>query len=299
MEASSWTGFGTGKKKNKNGNKRLNGPPLSGNKGANAAQGTQAPEKQDDFYGAKETDIDTQAAVDGSQETQEDHEENVWSKKEEVEELQDMKITEETTLPRRQEPTTVVHQTPLVTLSAPEVTLSGPVVTKQQYDDTKLKPEDTRPKPRDIEPESKPATKPEDIATSKPPTKPRINRAPAPKQAIIDTSDPIIRLTPNNHDFVSAHRGLLTTDSDYFAEYFRPGPESYKMYSYGTAYENNVISFHNTRDGNAPTIDVLKSYTQWLYTGTIPLPAENKFDHLARAYIFGEKSCTQLSATRS
>ena len=236
MEDSAWTGFATSKKKNKNANKKQNGPPLSGTKSANVAQSTQAPEKQDDFYGAKETDVDTQGAVNGSQETQEEHEENVWSKAEDLEELQDMKITEEMTPPGKQEPMEVARQTPVVTLSTPTVTLSPPVVTKQQYDDTKLKPEDTRPKLKDID-TSKPLTKPKDIDTSKPPTILKLNRAPAPKQAIIDTSDPIIRLTPNNHDFVSAHRGLLTADSDYFAEYFRPGPESYKMYSYGTAYE--------------------------------------------------------------
>lgn len=106
---------------------------------------------------------------------------------------------------------------------------------------------------------------------------------------VIDTSDPTIRLTPDNLTFVTAHRGLLIADSDYFAAYFGRSRTSHKKYVYGASTDALTISFKDCADCNTPSLEVLKMFTQWLYTRAILLPIENKFEGLARAYIFGEK----------
>ncbi|KAF2827466.1 hypothetical protein CC86DRAFT_405592 [Ophiobolus disseminans] len=137
---------------------------------------------------------------------------------------------------------------------------------------------------KDSEKQDNPTEK-ETKSFPKKPLKPKINRTHIPAPVPINTSDPIIRFTPNNQDFVSAHRGLLTSGSDYFAGFFRPGPSKY---IYGTALAENVVSFVNCPDTLTPAMDVLQAYTQYLYMQVIPMPAEDKFTFLARLYIFGE-----------
>lgn len=100
----------------------------------------------------------------------------------------------------------------------------------------------------------------------------------------------MIRLTSDNTHFVTAHQGLLTSDCDYFAEYFRNDRRTFEdKYVYGATIADRTISFKDGPNGNLPTLDVVKAFTQWLYTQVIPLPEEDIFTFLARAYIFGEK----------
>jgi hypothetical protein len=78
---------------------------------------------------------------------------------------------------------------------------------------------------------------------------------------------------------VTAHKGLLTAESVYFATYF------------ASPNADHTISFADPA-GITTDIDVLKTYTQWLYTRVLSVDgmlAENKFSLLARSYIFGEK----------
>lgn len=95
----------------------------------------------------------------------------------------------------------------------------------------------------------------------------------------INTSDPTILLTPNGHTSVSAHRGLLTHSSSYFRAYFAPYSPHRTATSINFAAPACTFSL-------PPTLAVLKTYTHWLYTGSIALTTD-KFHTLAQLYIFG------------
>jgi hypothetical protein len=90
----------------------------------------------------------------------------------------------------------------------------------------------------------------------------KINRTPAPKQVVIDTSDIMIRLTPDNIAFVTAHQGLLTSGSDYFAGCFRGDSYGFKdKYVYGAPIADRTINFKDGPNDNKPSLDVLKAFT--------------------------------------
>lgn len=127
--------------------------------------------------------------------------------------------------------------------------------------------------------------------TTVPPPIPKVNPTPYTKPTI-STSDPIINLTSDNISFVSAHKGLLTRNSDYFKEFFLPGLMHAKKYRYSPASTRTTISLKDCLPHGPADMFELEVYTEWLYSGVLGdhlSMSDDIFEDLVDLYVFGEQ----------
>lgn len=133
-------------------------------------------------------------------------------------------------------------------------------------------------------------TDPPPTTTLLPPV-PKVNPTPY-TQPTINTFDPIINLTSDNSSFVSAHKGLLTRNSDYFKEFFLPGAAHAKKYRYGTSSTRTTISLNDCLPYGPASMFELEVYTEWLYSGVLGdhlTMCDDIFEDLVDLYVFGEQ----------